>query len=119
MDPITSLLSDIMQHVATHLQSHEVAHFSNQIFKNNESFDTLLKHLKVDDNHHLMDQYNKWIQPTSSVMGSPWTMENRIRTLEREQEKSRVIENSFVELLQEQRIYFDNKLAKLDKKHDV
>lgn len=111
MDPITSLLSAIMQHVATNLQPHEVTHFADRIFKNNESFDALLKQLNVDDNHHLMDQYHKWIHPNSSL-GSPWTLENRIRTLEREQEKSRIVENSIVELLQEQRLYFENKLEK-------
>lgn len=118
MDPITSFLSDIMQHVATNLQPHEVTHFASRLFKNNESFEKILNQLNVDNNHHLMDQYNKWIQPNSSV-GSPWTLESRIRTLEREQEKSRVIENSIMELLQEQRLCFENKLAKLEKKHDV
>ena len=110
MDSITLLLSDIMQHVSTHLQPHEVAHFSEHIFQNNDHFETVVKQMKVDEYHHIMDKYNQWIQPKGGV--SPWTLESRVRALEREQEKSRVIENSFVELLQEQRVYFENKLNK-------
>jgi hypothetical protein len=111
MEPIVAFITDIMAHVASHLQPHEVKHFTECIFQKNESFQAVIKQLKVDEYHYLMDQYTNIIQ-TKTHVSFPETLEQRVRALEREQEKSRIIENSFVELLQEQRVYFENKLAK-------
>lgn len=72
-----------------------------------------MKQLKADEQHFLMDRYSTLIQPKTHV-SFPLTLEQRVRALEREQEKSGIIENSFVELLQEQRVYFENKIAKMN-----
>ena len=113
MESVVMFVSDIMAHVASHLQPHEIKHFTECIFQNNESFQSVMKQLKADEQHFLMDRYTTLIQPKTHV-SFPLTLEQRVRALEREQEKSRIIENSFVELLQEQRVYFENKIAKMN-----